>query len=587
MTDLANRTILLGVSGGIAAYKAADLTSKLSQAGARVRVILTSHGAEFISPVTFQALSGEPVHTSTFAAPETYGMGHLALAAGAAALVVAPATANVLAKAAAGLADDLLSTTLLSVTCPVLFAPAMNPAMWAQPSTQRNVAQLAADGRHFVGPEEGWLACRERGVGRMASPEEIVWALRRLVFEPRDLDGVRVLITAGPTHEHLDPVRYLSNPSTGRQGYALAEAALLRGAQVTLVTGPSQLTPPTGAAVVAAGSRAAGRIRNPVFRHKALHLDQRIAPRKVQAALVVDLQHLDHHFVAHVHNVGDLFGPLHVEPRNMDKTLLAGGDLHKRAEIHDAGHLSVVNGARLGVVHNRVDDGHRAAAVVFVNAGNKHVPVFLDIHLHAAFRADFLDHLPARADHLADLFDGDHGGHHLRRIPGKVRARRRNPLEDHLIQDIIARLVRFVKRIPDHFGGQAADLQIHLNRGDPLARSGDLEVHIAEKVLHPLNVHHGHPAVPFGDQPAGNPRDRGLDRHARIHQRQRAAADGALGRGAVRRKHLGNKAQCIGEFLHWGNHRHFARVSQSGWENGRIGGGAARGGRRRRGRKPR
>lgn len=256
MTDLANRTILLGVSGGIAAYKAADLTSKLSQAGARVRVILTSHGVEFISPVTFQALSGEPVHTSTFAAPETYGMGHLALAAGAAALVVAPATANVLAKAAAGLADDLLSTTLLSVTCPVLFAPAMNPAMWAQPSTQRNVAQLAADGRHFVGPEEGWLACRERGVGRMASPEEIVWALRRLVFEPRDLDGARVLITAGPTHEHLDPVRYLSNPSTGRQGYALAEAALLRGARVTLVTGPSQLTPPTGAAVVAVTTAA-------------------------------------------------------------------------------------------------------------------------------------------------------------------------------------------------------------------------------------------------------------------------------------------------------------------------------------------
>lgn len=250
MTELADKTILVGVSGGIAAYKAADLVSKLVQAGARVRVILTRHAAEFVTPVTFQALSGSPVYTETFAAPETYGMGHLSLADGADALVVAPATANLLAKAAGGLADDLLSTTLLSVTCPVLLAPAMNPAMWHQPATERNVAQLRADGRHFVGPDSGWLACRDTGEGRMASVPDILWALRRLVYAPRDLVGRRILITAGPTREHLDPVRFISNPSTGKQGYALAEAAILRGAEVTLVTGPTSLTPPAGCEVV-------------------------------------------------------------------------------------------------------------------------------------------------------------------------------------------------------------------------------------------------------------------------------------------------------------------------------------------------
>lgn len=246
MGELDGRTLVLGVSGGIAAYKSAELCSKLVQAGARVRVVLTEHAQQFVGAVTFQALSGEPVYTQTFAAPETYGMGHLSLAASADALVVAPATANLLGKAAAGIADDLLSTTVLSVTCPVLWAPAMNGAMWAQPQVQRNVAYLREIGHRFVGPESGWLACREEGLGRMAEPATILAALRHLLWPKRSLAGRKVLVTAGPTREWLDPVRFLSNPSTGKQGFALAEAAAMRGAEVTLVAGPCVLPTPYG-----------------------------------------------------------------------------------------------------------------------------------------------------------------------------------------------------------------------------------------------------------------------------------------------------------------------------------------------------
>jgi phosphopantothenoylcysteine decarboxylase/phosphopantothenate--cysteine ligase len=254
--DLAGRGIVVGVSGGIAAYKAADLVSRLVQAEARVRVVMTAHATQFVGPVTFQALSGEPVLTETFAAPEAYGMGHLSLAATAEALVLAPATANLLAKAAAGIADDLLSTTLLSVTCPILWAPAMNQAMWRHPATRRSVETLAAFGHHFVGPGAGWLACRQSGEGRLAEVSEIVAELRRLLWRDRDLAGRRVLVSAGPTREHLDPVRFLSNPSSGRQGYAIAEAARLRGAEVTLVAGPTHLLPPVGVELVPVVSAA-------------------------------------------------------------------------------------------------------------------------------------------------------------------------------------------------------------------------------------------------------------------------------------------------------------------------------------------
>lgn len=265
MADFIGRKILLGVSGGIAAYKAAELTSRLAQSGAEVHVVLTEHATEFVGPVTFQALSGNPVYTQTFAAPEAYGMGHLGLAGGAAAMVVAPATANVLAKAAAGIADDLLTTTLLSVTCPVLWAPAMNPAMWAHPLTQRNVAALREIGHRFVGPDPGWLACRDEGAGRLAEPVTILAALRALLT-PDSLAGRRVLVTAGPTREHLDAVRFVSNPSSGKQGYALAEEAAARGAEVTLISGPTALPAPfgvtrvevTSADELLAAARAAG-----------------------------------------------------------------------------------------------------------------------------------------------------------------------------------------------------------------------------------------------------------------------------------------------------------------------------------------
>ncbi len=255
MSTFAAKRLVVGVTGGIAAYKAADLVSKLAQAGAEVRVVMTAHATEFVGPTTFQALSGNPVYTATFAAPEAYGMGHLSLAS-ADAVVVAPATANLLGKAAAGLADDLLTTTLLAVTCPVLLAPAMNQAMWHHPLVQRNVATLQDAGYQFVGPSSGWLACRQQGDGRMADVPNIVAALEALLFAERDLTGRRVLITAGPTREPLDAVRFVSNPSSGRQGYALARAAALHGATVTLVSGPTELPAPPGVERVSVNTAA-------------------------------------------------------------------------------------------------------------------------------------------------------------------------------------------------------------------------------------------------------------------------------------------------------------------------------------------
>ena len=250
MSEFTDRTIVLGVCGGIAAYKAADLVSKLSQAGANVRVVMTANAQQFITPVTFQALSGNPVYTETFAAPEAYGMGHLSLAGSADLLLVAPATANLLAKAATGIADDLLSTTILSVTCPVLHAPAMNHAMWDNPIVQRNVAALREVGHQFVGPGSGWLACREVGAGRLADTAEILAAVRPLLGPRDDYAGRTVLITAGPTREAIDAVRFISNPSSGKQGYALAAAAAARGAEVILVSGPTALAPPRGVETV-------------------------------------------------------------------------------------------------------------------------------------------------------------------------------------------------------------------------------------------------------------------------------------------------------------------------------------------------
>ncbi|MDO4866604.1 MAG: bifunctional phosphopantothenoylcysteine decarboxylase/phosphopantothenate--cysteine ligase CoaBC [Clostridia bacterium] len=251
---LKDRHIVLGVTGGIAAYKACDLTSRLVKAGARVRVVLTEHACHFVPPLTFETLSGSPAYTDTFA-PRAE-MEHISLAKWADAFVVAPATANCLAKLANGIADDLLSTTALAMTAPVLIAPAMNANMWRHPTTQANFSTLLARGVRAVGPASGRLACGDDDVGRMAEPAEIIEALDALLDPRHDFAGLRVMVTAGPTVERIDPVRYITNRSTGKMGYAIAEAARDRGAEVVLVSGPVALDAPAGVERVSVESSA-------------------------------------------------------------------------------------------------------------------------------------------------------------------------------------------------------------------------------------------------------------------------------------------------------------------------------------------
>ncbi len=244
------RHVVLGVSGGIACYKSCTLARRLTEAGATVDVVLTAAAAEFVRPVTFEALTGRPVLTSLW--ERGHALAHIDLAKHPDLVIVAPATASVLARAAMGMADDLLTTLLLArADRPVLAAPAMNDAMYANPATTANIATLTKRGWHFVGPEIGALAegPSERP-GRMSEPEAIFAAAERLLGHGNSSkwSGKRVVVTAGPTREHLDPVRVITNPSSGRMGYALAEAARERGADVVLVTGPTELTPPSGLA---------------------------------------------------------------------------------------------------------------------------------------------------------------------------------------------------------------------------------------------------------------------------------------------------------------------------------------------------
>lgn len=245
---LKGRTVVLGVTGGIAAYKAADIVSRLKKEGACVRVAMTKSACRFVAPATFETLSGGPVYTKVF--HDAYEIGHISLAKSADLLLIAPATANILGKMAGGIADDILSTTYLAVTAPVLAAPAMNAQMWRHPATQHNCRVLSERGVAFVGPAQGHLACGDEDVGRMEAPETVVEAVKAILCRPKDLAGRRLMVTAGPTREMIDPVRFLTNRSTGKMGYALAQAALARGARVTLVTGPVALTPPAGAEVV-------------------------------------------------------------------------------------------------------------------------------------------------------------------------------------------------------------------------------------------------------------------------------------------------------------------------------------------------
>lgn len=241
--------VLLGVTGCIGAYKAAEVLRGLQKAGATVRVVMTRSATAFIQPLTFEALSGQPVIVEMFDRPNHAVIEHIAVAREADLLLVAPATANILAKFAHGIADDFLSTVYLSNTNPVLLAPAMNVEMWNHPATQANLKTLRERGVRFVEPGEGYQACGEVGVGRLAEPEEIIKSasaiIRQLPAATRpDLAGERIVITAGPTVEDLDPVRFITNRSSGKMGYALAEAASIRGAQVTLISGPTKLVAP-------------------------------------------------------------------------------------------------------------------------------------------------------------------------------------------------------------------------------------------------------------------------------------------------------------------------------------------------------
>ena len=241
MQDFINKKILLGVCGGVAAYKSAYLVRELTRLGADVRVVMTKSAQQFISPLLMQALSGNEVRTDLFDTQAERAMGHIELARWADYLLIAPASANFLAKMAQGIADDLLSTLYLVAEIPVFVCPAMNRSMWAHPATKANCSLLRERGIVFVGPEEGSQACGEEGVGRVSEAEQIVTALR-LHDVYQLFSGKKVVITAGPTREPIDPVRYLTNYSSGKMGYALAEAAAMAGAQVTLISGPSMIS---------------------------------------------------------------------------------------------------------------------------------------------------------------------------------------------------------------------------------------------------------------------------------------------------------------------------------------------------------
>jgi phosphopantothenoylcysteine decarboxylase / phosphopantothenate---cysteine ligase len=265
MEPLTGREILLGVTGSIAAYKAVYLLRELTRHGARVTVCLTEHAERFVGPLTFRTLSGRPVLRDLFDPQSDEAVEHVAIAERAQAVLVAPATANVLAKAAHGMADDFLSTLMLAARAPVVMVPAMDGGMWDHPAVQANVAALRARGVTVLTPESGELASGLSGTGRLPEIEPILEVLRRVLAHRRDLGGERILVTAGPTREPIDPVRYISNRSSGKMGYSVAAAALRRGADVTLVSGPTSIAPPAGAAFVPVQS--AEDMRDAVLRH--------------------------------------------------------------------------------------------------------------------------------------------------------------------------------------------------------------------------------------------------------------------------------------------------------------------------------
>ncbi|OPJ56903.1 bifunctional phosphopantothenoylcysteine decarboxylase/phosphopantothenate--cysteine ligase CoaBC [Alkalithermobacter paradoxus] len=243
---LKGKNIVIGITGGIAVYKSCDIVSRLKKLNANVNVIMTKSAAEFVAPLTFQSLSQNYVVVDMFEEPKTWDIEHISLAQKADLFLIAPATANIIGKIANGLADDMLSTTVMATKAPVLIAPAMNTNMYENIIVKSNIDKLRELGYKFVDPEEGRLACGDVGKGKLASPEVIVDSIVKILTTERDLEGKNILITAGPTVEKIDPVRYITNRSTGKMGYAIATEAVKRGAKVTLVSGPTKLDKPTG-----------------------------------------------------------------------------------------------------------------------------------------------------------------------------------------------------------------------------------------------------------------------------------------------------------------------------------------------------
>ena len=262
---LKGREIVLGVTGGIAAYKAAEFVRLLVKEEARVHVVMTRNAREFISPLTFQTLSGNPVVSDPFALIEGEKIGHIALADLAELIVVLPATANIIGKIANGIADDFLSTMVMASTAPVLFVPSMNVNMWQNSAVQKNIQMLLERGYHFMEPGEGELACHWYGKGRLPELGDVIEKMKDL-FTPKDLKGERVLVSAGPTQEPIDPVRFITNHSTGKMGFALAKAAKRRGAEVILITGPTRLSL-SGGNVEIFSVRTAEEMRQAVLKH--------------------------------------------------------------------------------------------------------------------------------------------------------------------------------------------------------------------------------------------------------------------------------------------------------------------------------
>ena len=249
-SEMKKPCVVLGVTGGIAAYKACELLRLLQKRGIDVFVVMTQNACRFVAPLTFETLSGHPVAVDTFDRPQTWEVEHIALAKRADLFLIAPATANIIGKMACGIADDMLSTTVMATRAPVLVAPAMNTGMWESAAVQQNVKTLQARGVQFVMPASGHLACGDSGAGKLEDVEIIAERAREMLFAKRDMEGLHVMVTAGPSREALDPVRYISNRSSGKMGYAIAQAAQKRGAEVTLLSGPVALAAPQGVKLV-------------------------------------------------------------------------------------------------------------------------------------------------------------------------------------------------------------------------------------------------------------------------------------------------------------------------------------------------